>query len=154
QFGLIVSSYAISAGIFGIAAGFFLDRFDRKRALLTLYTGFTLGTLFCALAQTYHLLVMARALAGAFGGVTGALILAIVGDVIPQHRRGAAMGLVMSAFSVANICGVPMGLILASGSNWLAPFFALVGLGVVMLAILARVRQSVRSTFAHLRDEQ
>src|SRR5437773_4450007 len=81
QFGLIVSSYAISAGISGIAAGFFLDRFDRKRALLSLYTGFTVGTLFCALAQTYHLLVAARALAGAFGGVTGALILAIVGDV-------------------------------------------------------------------------
>src|SRR6185369_5945726 len=94
QFGLIVSAYAISAGISGIAAGFFLDRFDRKRALLALYTGFTLGTLFCALAPTYHVLVAARALAGAFGGVTGALLLAIVGDVIPAHRRGAAMGMV------------------------------------------------------------
>src|SRR3954466_5524904 len=37
QFGIIVSSYAISAGISGTAAGFFLDRFDRKRALLGLY---------------------------------------------------------------------------------------------------------------------
>ena len=69
QFGLIVSAYAISAGISGIAAGFFLDRFDRKRALLILYAGFTLGTLFCALAQTYPLLVLARALAGAFGEI-------------------------------------------------------------------------------------
>src|SRR5262252_1772747 len=56
QFGIIVSAYAISAGISGLAAGFFLDRFDRKRALLGLYSGFTLGTLFCALAPTYHLL--------------------------------------------------------------------------------------------------
>src|SRR5260370_32721738 len=45
QFGLIVSAYAISAGVAGIAAGFFLDRFDRKRALLALYAGFTGGTL-------------------------------------------------------------------------------------------------------------
>src|SRR6267142_6248669 len=73
HFGVIVSSYAISAGISGIAAGFFLDRFDRKRALLGLYLGFTVGTLFCALAPTYHLLVAARAVAGAFGGVVGAL---------------------------------------------------------------------------------
>src|ERR1041384_2647560 len=80
QFGTIVSSYAISAGICGIAAGFFLDRFDRKRALLVLYFGFSVGTLFCALAPTYQLLVAARAVAGAFGGVVGALILAIVGD--------------------------------------------------------------------------
>src|SRR5579864_4957778 len=37
QFGLIVSAYAISAGISGVATGFVLDRFDRKRALLVLY---------------------------------------------------------------------------------------------------------------------
>jgi len=153
QFGIIVSSYAISAGICGIAAGFFLDRFDRKRALLTLYTGFTLGTLFCALAQTYHTLVAARALAGAFGGVTGALILAIVGDVIPEHRRGAAMGLVMSAFSIANICGVPLGLVLASSFDWHVPFFALTGLSVVILLILGRVMPTLRSHLAHLRQE-
>ena len=72
----------------------------------------------------------ALALAGAFGGVTGALILAVVGDVIPEHRRGAAMGMVMSAFSLANICGVPLGLILASHFNWHVPFFVLAGLSV------------------------
>jgi predicted MFS family arabinose efflux permease len=153
QFGLIVSAYAISAGISGIAAGFFLDRFDRKRALLTLFSGFTLGTLFCAFAQSYHLLVAARALAGAFGGVTGALILAIIGDVIPDSRRGAAMGLVMSAFSVANICGVPLGLVLASGFNWHVPFFALTGLSVIIIAVLIPVMPTLRSHLAHLREE-
>src|SRR6267378_4459033 len=153
QFGLIVSAYAISAGISGIAAGFFLDRFDRKRALLALYAGFTIATLFCALAQTYHLLVAARALAGAFGGVTGALILAIVGDVVPEHRRGAAMGLVMSAFSIANICGVPLGLMLASSFNWHVPFFALAGLSAIILVILGRVMPTLRSHLAHLREE-
>src|ERR1051325_7374593 len=65
QFGLVVSVYAISAGISGVAVGFLLDRYDRKRALLGLYAGFVLATLFCALAPTYHLLVLARAAAGA-----------------------------------------------------------------------------------------
>ena len=153
QFGVIVSAYAISAGISGLAAGFFLDRFDRKRALLSLYAGFTVATLLCALAQTYHLLVAARALAGAFGGVTGALILAIVGDVVPEHRRGAAMGLVMSAFSIANICGVPLGLVLASHFNWHVPFFALAGLSVAVLAVTAQVMPPLRSHLAHLTDE-
>jgi predicted MFS family arabinose efflux permease len=153
QFGVIVSSYAISAGVFGIAAGFFLDRFDRKRALLTLYAGFTVGTLFCALAQTYHLLVAARALAGAFGGVTGALILAIVGDVVPEHRRGAGMGVVMSGFSAANIAGVPMGLVLATRFSWHIPFFVLSGMCALILISLARIMPTLRSHLAHLRDE-
>src|SRR6266478_6612963 len=133
QFGMIVSAYALSAGVSGIAAGFFLDRFDRKRALLGLYLGFAIGTLCCARAPSYHLLVAARVLAGAFGGVAGALILAIIGDVIPEERRGAATGLVMSSFSVASICGVPIGLLLATHVNWHIPFFVLAALSLVIL---------------------
>jgi predicted MFS family arabinose efflux permease len=153
QFGTIVSSYAISAGISGIAAGVFLDRFDRKRALLGLYFGFTVGTLFCALAPTYQLLVAARAVAGAFGGVVGALILAIVGDVVPEARRGAAMGLVMSSFSVASICGVPIGLMLASNINWHVPFFVLAGLSLLILLAAAWVMPSLREHLVRAREE-
>src|SRR5881394_1202365 len=153
QFGLIVSAYAVSAGICGIAASFFLDRFDRKLALLSLYSGFTIGTLFCALAPTYPLLVAARVVAGAFGGVAGALILAIVGDVVPEERRGAAMGLVMSSFSVASICGVPLGLLLASRLNWHVPFFALAGLCVVVLLAALRVMPSLQGHLHHARAE-
>src|SRR5579871_3925366 len=109
QFGYIVSAYGIAAAITGFAAGFVLDRFDRKKALLWLYAGFTIGTLCCGLSNSYILLLASRALAGAFGGVVGAVILSIVGDVIPMERRGAAMGLVMSAFSISSIVGVPMG---------------------------------------------
>jgi predicted MFS family arabinose efflux permease len=126
QFGNIVSAYAIAAGIAGFAAAFFIDRFDRKKALLTLYVGFTLGTLFCAMAPTYGTLVTARAVAGAFGGVTMGMVMAVVGDVIPEVRRGKAMGIVMSSFSVASIFGVPLGLYLAKREdNWHVPFYVL-----------------------------
>jgi predicted MFS family arabinose efflux permease len=153
QFGWIVSAYAISAAISGVAACFFLDRFDRKRALLTLYLGFTLGTLFCALAPTYPLLVAARAVAGAFGGVVGALILAIVGDVIPEQRRGAAMGMVMSSFSVAMICGVPFGLWLASRISWHVPFFLIAGLSIAVLFAAASVMPSLRGHLQRARED-
>ncbi len=149
QFGLIVSAYAISAGISGVAACFFLDRFDRKTGLLLLYGGFCAGTFLCALAPTYPLLVAARAAAGAFGGIAGALILAIIGDVIPDERRGAAMGLVMSSFSIASICGVPFGLYLATLFNWHIPFLVLAGLSVFILISGAFVMPSLRGHLRH-----
>lgn len=153
QFGIIVSAYAISAGISGIATGLFLDRFDRKRALLGLYLGFAVGTLFCALAPTYHLLVAARVVAGAFGGVAGALILAIIADVVPEQRRGAAMGLVMSSFSVASICGVPLGLLLASNLDWHLPFLVLAGLSLVILAVAAWTLPPLRGHLQHAKAQ-
>jgi predicted MFS family arabinose efflux permease len=153
QFNLIVAAYAIAAGISGVAAGFFLDRFDRKTALLWLFFGFAIGTLLCALAPTYRLLVAARAIAGTFGGVTGAVILAIVGDIIPEHRRGEAMGLVMSAFSVASIFGVPLGLVLASEFSWHVPFYAIAGISVPIFLAVFRFVPALRGHLDHSRGQ-
>src|SRR5690242_7606143 len=71
QFGHIVSVYAFAAGIGGFLTAGFADRFDRKKLLLFFYAGFIAGTLWCGLATTYESLVLARIVAGAFGGVIG-----------------------------------------------------------------------------------
>jgi predicted MFS family arabinose efflux permease len=107
----------------------------------------------CALAQTYSFLVAARAIAGTFGGVTGAVILAIVGDVIPEHRRGEAMGMVMSAFSVASIFGVPLGLVLASDFSWHVPFYFIAGLSALILILVFRFVPTLRDHLAHYPEQ-
>ncbi|HAS57283.1 MULTISPECIES: MFS transporter [unclassified Algoriphagus] len=136
EFGLLVSSYTFSAGISSFFGAFFLDRFDRKKILLWVYVGFSVATLGCALSPTYPILLSARIVSGLFGGLTSALILAIIGDVIPDARRGRAMGLVMAAFSVASVLGVPLGLFLASLSDWHTPFYILTGLSVISLGMI------------------
>jgi predicted MFS family arabinose efflux permease len=146
-FGFLVSAYAFSAALAGLLAAWFIDRFDRKTALLGLYAGFTVGTLCCAVTPTYPLLLAARALTGAFGGVVAACILAIVGDAFPGSRRGRAMGAIMSAFSVASIAGVPAGLYLANLTNWRAPFVALGCLGAAVFVLVFFVLPPMR---AHL----
>ncbi|MEK6566892.1 MAG: MFS transporter, partial [Bacteroidota bacterium] len=118
-------------------------------ALLTLYAGFAVGTGMCALAPTYEFLVGARLLAGSFGGVLGSLVLAIVGDVIPYARRGAAMGVITSAFSVASVAGVPTGLYIAAHLGWHATFLALAGLCVLILLVAVWIVPSIRG---HLVD--
>jgi predicted MFS family arabinose efflux permease len=144
QFGFIVSTYTFSAGLFGLVAAWFIDRFDRKRALLWLYGGFGIGTLLCALAPNYYAMVAARFLAGGFGGLAGATILAVLGDAIPPNRRGAAMGTLFSAFSLASIAGVPAGLYLANHLGWHAPFFLLSILSAAVLVMAAKALPPVR----------
>ena len=135
QFTHLVASYGFSAAVSGLAGGFFLDRFDRKRSLLALYTGLGLATLACGLAPTYHTLLVARLAAGAFGGLTGSMVTAMVGDVIPPARRGRAMSFVMTAFPVASVLGVPTGLVLAGKFGWHAPFFLLAGCAAIFLLL-------------------
>ncbi len=128
QFGFLVSIYTFSAAAVSFAAAFFIDRFDRRKALLAVYACFGVTTLLAASSQSYITLLGARALAGASGGVLSALVFAMVSDLIPEGRRGAALGLVMSAFSLAATVGVPISLYLANHFTWRAPFFFLTGL--------------------------
>lgn len=152
QFGLLVSTYTFSAGFFGLVAAWFLDRFDRKSALLWLYGGFALGTLCCGLAPSYPALVGARFLAGCFGGLTSATVLTLVGDLVPPQRRGEAMGTVFSAFSLASIAGVPAGLFLANRLGWHAPFIVLAALSLAVLAGAAKRLPSLRGHMAHAKE--
>jgi predicted MFS family arabinose efflux permease len=147
QFGWLVSVYGFAASASGLLAATVLDRFDRKNALLVLYAGFLAGTLLCGVAPGYGLLTLGRAAAGGFAGVLAALVLAAVGDAFPESRRATAMGVVMAAFSLASVAGVPAGLALAHQFNWRAPFLILVGLGVVVLGVAWALLPAMR---AHL----
>src|SRR5690606_11721910 len=100
QFGWVVSAYAFSAGISGIFAAGFADKFDRKKLLLFFYTGFIIGTAFCGIAPDYHFLLGARIVTGLFGGVISAISFAIITDLFALEVRGRVMGFVQMAFSV------------------------------------------------------
>ena len=136
QFGLLVSAYTLSAGFSGLMAATYIDRFGRKQLLLGMYSLFGLATLACALAPDYVWLMVARVAAGLFGGVLSALSQTIVADVIPFERRGRAMSVVMTSFSVSTVAGVPLGLFLAAHFNWHAPFVGIAAL-VGLLALAA-----------------
>ena len=143
-----MAAYAFGAGLSSFSAAFFLDRFDRKRALLVLFTGFTVGTFCCALAPGYHAMLAARFMTGIFGGVCGGVVLAIVGDAIPEIRRATAMGTVMSAFALASALGVPAGLWIAE-RGWHWPFLIL---GILCAAIIPFAIWLLPRSDSHLRQ--
>ena len=147
QFGLLVSAYTLSAGFSGLMAATYIDRFGRKQLLLGMYSLFGLATLACALAPDYLWLMVARVAAGLFGGVLSALSQTIVADVIPFERRGRAMSVVMTSFSVSTVAGVPLGLFLAAHFNWHAPF---VGIAVLVGLLSLAAWQTLPRLDAHL----
>ncbi|ROU09366.1 MFS transporter [Lysobacter enzymogenes] len=139
QFAAAVSAYSICGGLSGLLAATYIDRFDRRKLLLAMYALFALSNLACALAGSYELLLASRAFAGVSGGVLGSIIMAIIADVIPAQRRGAATGTVMTAFAVASVIGVPVGILLGAHSQWSAPFWLLVALSLLIWLAGARV---------------
>ena len=159
QFGLVVSAYAFSAGASGLLAAGFADKFDRKKMLLFFYVGFVAGTVLCAVAPTYHFLLIARIVTGLFGGVIGAVSFAIITDLFALETRGRVMGFVQMAFAASQVLGIPVGLLLANYFGWHSPFWMIAGfaaiVGCVILIYMQPVRQHLltkhnRSAVQHL----
>ena len=149
--GFIGGAYTFAAALAGLAGSLFLDRFERRRALGLSMIGLVAGTALggfalplshlapmVRIANQFHqppalvALMAARVLAGIFGGPATSLALSIIADVIPPARRGRAMGLVMGAFALASVVGVPMGLRSAQAFGWQAPFFGTAAIGILV----------------------
>lgn len=152
KFGLLVSAYTFAAGASGLLASLYIDRFERRRLLLVLYFLFAVATLACGLAPTYESLMVARIAAGLFGGILSAMVQTIVADVIPFERRGKAMGVIMTSFSVSTVMGVPLGLFVAAKSDWHTPFFGIAAISFLLIVAAWSVIPSLKGHL-HARGE-
>ena len=132
--GYLISGYALSVAIGGIALTTLLGRVDRKKALLGLLVLFIAGNLLSALAPTYALMMLGRIVAalchGAFFGI-GAVVAA---DLVGPARRGQAISIMFAGLTVANVAGVPLGTFLGQAAGWRATFWAITVIGLIALA--------------------
>lgn len=143
QFGLVVSSYAFSAGVSGLLTAGFADRYDRKKLLLFFYIGFIVGTLFCGLATTYEAIIAARIITGLFGGVIGSISMAIITDIFTLQQRGRVMGVVQMGFGASQVLGIPISLYLANIWGWKSPFIMIVGLSTILALVIMQAMKPV-----------
>src|SRR6056297_1138728 len=157
HFSYLISSYAIGAFFSSLLGVFTLDYFGRRQSLLFVYGGFTISTFFCGWADSYEALLALRFVTGIFGGLIGALALAIVSDLYSFKQRGKAIGILMAAFSAASALGVPFGLYFAAVYTWSFPFYFLAAIGLVlfiwmyfimpeMMAHTEQEKRSIRQT--------
>lgn len=151
EFGVVVSSYALSAGVSGFLTASFADKFDRKKLLLFFYGGFIVGTLLCGLSDSYVFLVAARIVTGIFGGVISSISLAIVADLFDIDHRGRVMGFLQMGFGMSQILGIPISLYLANIWDWKAPFFLIV---ILALAIFLLTFFVLKPVDAHLKVQR
>jgi predicted MFS family arabinose efflux permease len=147
EFGFLVSSYALSAFVSAILATLWVDRYDRKKALMFLYFGFVAGTLSSSFSSSFSFFLISRIITGFFGGVAGAVILSIVGDVIPYERRAQGMGILMSGFAAASVIGIPTAIYFSENYSWQAPFILI---GVMGFFVSIGIMLNIPSLTAHL----
>ncbi|KAB8141337.1 DHA2 family efflux MFS transporter permease subunit [Chloroflexia bacterium SDU3-3] len=114
----IISIYTLALGITTPLSGFLADRFGIKRIYITGLALFTLSSLFCGLAPSFLLLIVARALQGIGGGLAQPLGPAMFYRAFPPNEQGTALGFFGMALVVAPALGPILGGLLVDADLW------------------------------------
>ncbi len=114
----VVDMYLITLGSLMLIAGSLSDLFGRKKILAIGLIGFGLASLFCALAQTGALLIVARALQGVFGALLVPSSLALIIGAFSDSAQGKAIGRWTAWTGIALIVGPLLGGFFVDEYSW------------------------------------
>ena len=103
--GIVVGGYALTQVVFQVPFGVMSDKLGRKGTIITGLLLFAIGSLICAIATDIYTLMLGRLLQGS--GAIGAVVTAMISDLVKEHERSKAMALMGSfiglAFAIAMI---------------------------------------------------
>jgi len=146
--GYVAGGATLASALSAALAAAWLDRLDRKRALVGLLALRFALLASCALASAPEQLIALFVLSGLVAGPMGALLMAAMLDLIPPAERGRKLAYVAMGYSLAAIVVTPVALELAAHGGWQAPFVLFGGAGL-LLALLCQPLFPAPPTHAH-----
>lgn len=130
----VTSIYMLVNGIMVPVSAYLIDKFPTRNLFFASMGVFIAGTVLCAMAPTFEILIVGRILQAAGAGVQMPLVAVVPMLIFPPEKRGTAMGMAGIVMSVAPAAGpVAAGMIIDS-MGWRAMFWLIAPLGVIVLA--------------------
>src|SRR5690606_4460200 len=137
--GLLVTAYAVMVAVLAVPLTTATRRLPRKAVLLGAVTVYTLSNVLVALAPTFAVVAVARALGGASHAVFFSVSIGYASRLVRPHLAGRALALVTLGASAGFVLGVPLSTSLGTAVGWRTAFVVLAGacaLSGVLTALL------------------
>jgi EmrB/QacA subfamily drug resistance transporter len=133
------NAYLVTLSSLILIGGSLGDIFGERRMFMLGVTGFGVTSLFCALAPTIELLVVARALQGVFGAMLTPAALATIVATFPPDERGRAVGAWTAWGGIGTVLGPLIGGQLVDTASWRWIFAINIPIVVITLILVSRV---------------
>lgn len=135
--GLLVSAYALTVVVAGPALTLLTSGLRRKHVMVGLMVLFALSNLLGAVAQDYTVLMVSRVLSALAHCTFFALSLVVGTSTVAPDRQGSVIAKLAIGLNMANVLGVPLGVLLGTELGWRSVFWVLAGCGVVSAWLVA-----------------
>lgn len=137
------SAYALSMGVLLVIGGRLGDKFGQRRLFLIGMTGFTLASAVCGLSPDPALMIVARAVQGAFGALLIPQGMAIMTKTFPRDMLRKAFSLFGPLLGLATVGGpILAGFVIdadIAGLSWRPVFLVNILLGTIGTVMAARM---------------
>ena len=144
----LTSGFLLTMAVVIPTTGFLLERFTPRQVFLASLTMFSLGTLVCALAPGFPVLLVGRVVQACGTAVMIPLLMTSIMRLVPPERRGSTMGTITIVIAVAPAIGPTIGGAILASLNWRWMFWIVLPLAVAALvlgAFLMRLSSETRS---------
>lgn len=135
----VTSAYLVAYAVPLLVAGRLGDRFGPKNLYLIGLAVFTVASLWCGLAGSIEMLIVARVVQGIGAALLTPQTLTTITRLFPPERRGVAMGVWGATAGVATLVGPLAGGVLVDGLGWAWIFFVNVPIGMIGLVLAVRL---------------
>lgn len=132
-----------------------VTRFPRRQVLLALMVLFIAGNTLSAVAATYEIMLAGRVVAALCHGAYFGIGSVVAASLVSPARKAAAIAVMFTGLTTANVLGVPFGTLLGQQLGWRSTFWAITAIGVVALVAIATLvpREAGGRSTASLRQE-
>jgi MFS family permease len=146
RYGWAFSSFMLASVIGSVAAGQDADRAGPVRAYLGALASFAAGSLLAAVAGSWTLLLVGRALEGLGAGALGVIVYASASRAYPTEMYGRMLALMSSAWVLPSLVGPAFAGLIADQTSWRWVFVLLLPfLPVAVLLTLPGLRALSRA---------
>ncbi|MDD4854576.1 MAG: MFS transporter, partial [Sulfuricurvum sp.] len=132
--GITVGGYALTQAIFQLPFGIMSDKIGRKPTLLIGLVIFLVGSIICALSVDIYTLMFGRFLQGA--GAIGAVIPAMISDLVSEEKRGHAMALMGGTIAISFAAAMGLGPVIAAHYGLSSLFWITAVLSILSMIVL------------------
>jgi EmrB/QacA subfamily drug resistance transporter len=136
--GLLSTVFSLSSLCSTALMAYFSDRHGRRPVYLVSVALFAIGSLCIAIAPSFDLLLVSRAIQGIGAGGIAPVASAVIGDVFTAERRGRILGLIGATHGMAFVLGPPLATVMTSTVGWRWLFLVNIPVALVVLWLGAR----------------
>ena len=131
----LTTGYMLVNGVMIPLTAYFMERFTTRQLFLSSMILFTVGTIVCAVAPGFGILLTGRMIQAAGAGIIMPLLMNVVFILFPVEKRGTAMGLIGFAIIVAPAVGPSLTGFVLEHAHWRILFYGMLPIALIITAI-------------------